>query len=211
MNKPKGIIFDCDGCILDSEAIFLEAVRRYLNTFNIESSIDDLKFVVGKPMTTIAMDLLDKYHLNLSVDEFIQGERVIFYEMMNSTALSPMPGLLDLIQRALVDNIALAIASSSPKNYVLNVTDKFGITDKFQEIITGEQVEHGKPYPDIYLLAASKLAIAKDELIIIEDSTNGIQAGISAGIYTVGYKGSIIEQDTSKADVSIDHYDQLKW
>lgn len=211
MNKPKGIIFDCDGCILDSEAIFLEAVRRYLNTFNIESSNDDLKFVVGKPMTTIAMDLLDKYHLNLSVDEFIQGERVIFYEMMNSTALSPMPGLLDLIQRALVDNIALAIASSSPKNYVLNVTDKFGITDKFQEIITGEQVEHGKPYPDIYLLAASKLAIAKDELIIIEDSTNGIQAGISAGIYTVGYKGSIIEQDTSKADVSIDHYDQLKW
>lgn len=211
MNKPKGIIFDCDGCILDSEAIFLEAVRRYLNTFNIESSNDDLKFVVGKPMTTIAMDLLDKYHLNLSVDEFIQGERVIFYEMMNSTALSPMPGLLDLIQRALVDNIALAIASSSPKNYVLNVTDQFGITDKFQEIITGEQVEHGKPYPDIYLLAASKLAIAKDELIIIEDSTNGIQAGISAGIYTVGYKGSIIEQDTSKADVSIDHYDQLKW
>lgn len=211
MNKPKGIIFDCDGCILDSEAIFLEAVRRYLNTFNIESSNDDLKFVVGKPMTTIAMDLLDKYHLNLSVDEFIQGERVIFYEMMNSTALSPMPGLLDLIQRALADNIALAIASSSPKNYVLNVTDQFGITDKFQEIITGEQVEHGKPYPDIYLLAASKLAIAKDELIIIEDSTNGIQAGISAGIYTVGYKGSIIEQDTSKADVSIDHYDQLKW
>ena len=211
MNKPKGIIFDCDGCILDSEAIFLEAVRRYLNTFNIESSNDDLKFVVGKPMTTIAMDLLDKYHLNLSVDEFIQGERVIFYEMMNSTALSPMPGLLDLIQRALVDNIALAIASSSPKNYVLNVTDQFGITDKFQEIITGEQVEHGKPYPDIYLLAASKLAIAKDELIIIEDSTNGIQAGISAGIYTVGYKGSIIEQDTSKADVRIDHYDQLKW
>lgn len=211
MNKPKGIIFDCDGCILDSEAIFLEAVRRYLNTFNIESSNDDLKYVVGKPMTTIAMDLLDKYHLNLSVDEFIQGERVIFYEMMNSTALSPMPGLLDLIQRALVDNIALAIASSSPKNYVLNVTDQFGITDKFQEIITGEQVEHGKPYPDIYLLAASKLAIAKDELIIIEDSTNGIQAGISAGIYTVGYKGSIIEQDTSKADVSIDHYDQLKW
>ena len=211
MNKPKGIIFDCDGCILDSEAIFLEAVRRYLNTFNIESSNDDLKFVVGKPMTTIAMDLLDKYHLNLSVDEFIQGERVIFYEMMNSTALSPMPGLLDLIQRALVDNIALAIASSSPKNYVLNVTNQFGITDKFQEIITGEQVEHGKPYPDIYLLAASKLAIAKDELIIIEDSTNGIQAGISAGIYTVGYKGSIIEQDTSKADVSIDHYDQLKW
>lgn len=211
MNKPKGIIFDCDGCILDSEAIFLEAVRRYLNTFNIESSNDDLKFVVGKPMTTIAMDLLDKYHLNLSVDEFIQGERVIFYEMMNSTALSPMPGLLDLIQRALVDNIALAIASSSPKNYVLNVTDQFGITDKFQEIITGEQVEHGKPYPDIYLLAASKLGIAKDELIIIEDSTNGIQAGISAGIYTVGYKGSIIEQDTSKADVSIDHYDQLKW
>lgn len=211
MIKPKGIIFDCDGCLLDSEAIFLEAVRRYLNTFKIESEVDDLKFVVGKPMHTIASDLIEKYHLNLSVDEFIQGERVIFYDMLTNTTLTPMPGLVDLIRRAKDDGLKLAIASSSPRNYVLNVTNQFGITNLFDEIVTGEQVKNGKPAPDIYLLAADKLGISTEELIVIEDSTNGIKAGVSAGIYTVGYKGSIIQQDTSLANTSIDHYDQLKW
>lgn len=115
MNKPEGIIFDCDGCLLDSEVVFLKTVVKYLKKYEIDTSLEELIFVIGKPN------------------------------------------------------------------------------------------------PDIYYLAQSKLGIPKERLVVIEDSYNGIQAGKSAGIYTIAYKGSMIEQDTSNADCAVYSYEQIEW
>ena len=130
---------------------------------------------------------------------------------MNSSQLKPMPGLIDFLDRCKKENIQLAIASSSSYEYVDNIVTQFGIKEYFQYIISGEQVLKGKPNPDIYYLAQSKLGIPKERLVVIEDSYNGIQAGKSAGIYTIAYKGSMIEQDTSNADCAVYSYEKIEW
>ena len=130
---------------------------------------------------------------------------------MNSSQLKPMPGLIDFLDRCKKEKIQLAIASSSPYEYVDNIVTQFGIKEYFQYIISGEQVLKGKPNPDIYYLAQSKLGIPKERLVVIEDSYNGIQAGKSAGIYTIAYKGSMIEQDTYNADCAVYSYEQIEW
>ena len=57
MNKPEGIIFDCDGCLLDSEVVFLKTVVKYLKKYEIDTSLEELIFVIGKPMTVIAQEI----------------------------------------------------------------------------------------------------------------------------------------------------------
>ncbi len=81
--------------------------------------------------------------------------------------------------------------------------ERLGISEYFDEIVSGEMVEHSKPAPDIYLKAAECVGLPTDSLIVIEDSVNGIRAGKNARIYTVGYKGSVVEQDTHEADVEV--------
>lgn len=211
MNKPEGIIFDCDGCILDSEPIFLEVITKYLKKFEIETAWEDLKFVLGKSMKVITRDIIQKFSLNIAENEFIKEERELFMCEMNSSQLKPMPGLLNFLDRCKKEKIQLAIASSSPYEYVDMIVTKLRIKKYFSYIITGEQVSNGKPNPDIYYLAQSKLEIPSKKLIIIEDSYNGIQAGKASGIYTIAYKGSIINQNTSNADCSVQSYEQLKW
>lgn len=211
MNKPEGIIFDCDGCLLDSEVVFLKTVVKYLKKYEIDTSLEELIFVIGKPMTVIAQEIIEKFSLNISIDQLIKEERELFSAQMNSSQLKPMPGLIDLLDRCKKEKIQLAIASSSPYEYVDNIVTQFGIKEYFQYIISGEQVLKGKPNPDIYYLAQSKLGIPKERLVVIEDSYNGIQAGKSAGIYTIAYKGSMIEQDTSNADCAVYSYEQIEW
>lgn len=61
MNKPEGIIFDCDGCLLDSEVVFLKTVVKYLKKYEIDTSLEELIFVIGKPMTVIAQEIIEKF------------------------------------------------------------------------------------------------------------------------------------------------------
>ena len=143
MNKPEGIIFDCDGCLLDSEVVFLKTVVKYLKKYEIDTSLEELIFVIGKPMTVIAQEIIEKFSLNISIDQLIKEERELFSAQMNSSQLKPMPGLIDFLDRCKKEKIQLAIASSSPYEYVDNIVTQFGIKEYFQYIISGEQVLKG--------------------------------------------------------------------
>lgn len=211
IRKPKGIIFDCDGCLLDSEKIFLDAVIEYLGTMGIKERAEDIVFILGKRMPEIAKELIDRYRLDTTVEKLVEDERKIFHAVFGNMKLEPMPYLLDFINKAKEEGIRIAIASSSPKRYLDDVTGRLGIRELFDVIVAGDEVENGKPAPDIYLLAAKKLDIDKSKLLIIEDSVSGIKAGIDSKIMTVGYKGSVVVQDTSNADVIVDSYKDIIW
>lgn len=211
MKKPLGIIFDCDGCLLDSEKIFLESVVQYLHKYNIDTNMNDLTSILGKPISQIADDLISMFHLNVEKNIFIREEREIFSRKFEDSQLEPMPGLVEFLRNTKKANIKIAIASSSSKTYVKNVIQKLGIAEFFDVIVNGEEVEHGKPFPDIYLLAANLLDLPKKDLVIIEDSHSGIEAGKSSGIFTIGYKGSVVIQNTENADICIESYNQLIW
>ena len=77
-------------------------------------------------------------------------------------------------------------------------------------MISGDLLKHSKPDPEIYNLVTKKMGLDKKELMIIEDSVNGIRAGKASGIFTVGFKGSRIIQDTSMADREVYSFREIK-
>ena len=209
--KIKGILFDCDGVLLDSEAIYINYLIDYLSTLGIETNLEDVVNVLGQKMTCIIKTLRVKFPLeNYTDEELITGQREIFDQRFNQMNLQPMPYLLEFLKWCKLKQLKTAIVSSSNMNYLKNVVNRLQIHDYFDEVFSGEMVKNSKPAPDIYLFAAKEMNIPRKNLLIIEDSINGIKAGKNSKIFTVGYKGSIIEQDTRDADLEVRSFEDIK-
>lgn len=206
----KGILFDCDGVLLDSEAIYLQALCSYLHSIGIAAQESDVVSVLGKPMAMITQELREKFDLRqYSDEEIVWGQRKRFRSQLQQTQLTPMPHLIDLLKWCRTQHWKLAIASSSDLDYLQDVTRRLHIESYFDAIISGQMVTHGKPAPDIYQYAAKTLQLRNAETVVIEDSYNGILAGKRSGSFTIGYKGSVIQQDTSMADWESADYQEI--
>ena len=105
--------------------------------------------------------------------------------------------------------LKLAVCSSSSYDLIVTSLKEMGILEYFDFIESGENCKRSKPYPDIYLLAQEALQVRKEECLVYEDSTAGIQAGISAGIRTVARIDNRFYQDQSKADILVKDIHEL--
>lgn len=205
----KTVIFDMDGVLLDSELIYLNALKKYLATLNVEASIEELSVVVGMKIEAITQYLKEKYVLTATMEELIKGQDVYFAEEERQTELKPMDGLLEYLKFLKDKRINIALASSSDLNWINRVLDALDIRKYFDVICSGEEVKYSKPHPEIFLLAAKRIESKPEECIVIEDSVNGIKAGKEAGMFVIGYKGSKITQDTSNAHREIYSFHEL--
>lgn len=208
--KKRAVLFDMDGVILDSEVIYHHSLEVYLGQFNIHISRQEMTQFIGMTIQKITNYLIKKYHLNLSAEELIKGQKETYIELFkNQESLTLMEGLNLFLKELRSKEIAIALASSSSPETVKLVADRFNLHDYFNEIISGEMVEVSKPAPDIFLYAARKVQVPPENCIVIEDSVNGILAGKSAHMVVVGYKGSVIEQNTSAADYQLRSYHDI--
>ena len=96
-----------------------------------------------------------------------------------------MPGALRLLDDLQSAGIPVAVATSATREYADNVLSRLGIKDRFRFILTAEDIHRGKPDPEIYLLAAKRLGLAPELVMVLEDSANGCRAAVAAGAFTV--------------------------
>ncbi|MEG0265502.1 MAG: HAD family phosphatase [Erysipelotrichaceae bacterium] len=206
----KSVIFDFDGVVIDTEIIYLESVKEYLSTLGIQTTIQDIQYIVGMKMDAITKDLKKQFNLiNYSLDELILGQRKVFNQKMESNEITLMTGLLNFLNELRSRNIKCILASSSSRIYLCQLLSRFKIDEYFDRIISGEEVKKSKPNPDIFLKAIEESGIEKKDTIIIEDSINGIRAGIRAGITVFGFKGSLLWQNTSEANFEVSNFREL--
>ncbi len=206
----KGIIFDCDGVIVDSEVIYLESLVAYLKTLNKTTCIADVQYLVGKKAEEISQDLIEQFALHThTVEALVAGQRGYFDRYWKKCTIAPMEGLVEFLQRCKAEGLALTIASSSRRAYIEDLLKRLQISEYFDDIISGEMVENGKPAPDIFLYALHRMGLEKQDVAIIEDSVNGIKAAKASGMYTIGFKGSKIIQDTTQADLEVSSFSEI--
>lgn len=166
--RIKGILFDCDGVLLDSEAIYINSLMDYLSTLGIETNLEDVVNVLGQKMPCIIKTLRVKFSLeNYTDEELITGQREIFDQKFNQMNLQPMPYLLEFLKWCKLKQLKTAIVSSSNMNYLKNVVNRLQIHNYFDEVFSGEMVKNSKPAPDIYLFAAKEMNIPRKNLLII--------------------------------------------
>jgi HAD superfamily hydrolase (TIGR01509 family) len=212
MKEIKAVIFDCDGVIVDSEIVFLKSLQSYLKSKGIEVSIGEIQDLVGKTVNKMVGDLAGRYE-KLRDTEYCQiGNDIRFWfdREWNEAAIDPMPGLTHFIETLASRGIRMAVASSSRLSYLNDLLIRFNIINYFDLVQSGTEINNSKPMPDIYNLVVKKLELDKSDVIVIEDSVNGIESSKRAGLYTVGFKGSVVIQDTSNADLEVSSFSELE-
>ncbi|MDO4198248.1 MAG: HAD family phosphatase [Erysipelotrichaceae bacterium] len=207
----KGIVFDCDGVIVDSEPYFARGIADQLAVYGIPFDEEIFEKATGGTASLMCEMLLNKYpEINQSLEDFTKDFYVYTDRYLMSDELEPMPGLAEFVKENHEKDIKLIVASSSPRYYVEHKLKLFKIMEYFDDIVCGDDISHTKPHPEIYLKAIEKMGYKAEEIIAIEDSTNGIKSAQSAGLYCVGFKYSEIVQDTHEADEEVKYFKDIK-
>ena len=205
----KGILFDCDGVLVETEPLFAKASMEHLKDYGVDADYSFVTSHNGLKEEIYLQNLMTEYHIDQDMQIFIEEEHRYLEKFLTEEYIKPMPGIQEFIDWA-KEKYKLGIGTASDMEHIhkiLKIIDKEGV---FSTIITGDRVQKGKPDPEVYLKGMEKLGIKPEETIVIEDSKNGIQAAKNAGAYAIGYKASEIEQDTSKADFEAYTYDEIK-
>lgn len=207
----EAFIFDMDGVLIDSETFYTE--MEQINFIQLGLNISHEEHITYQGTATDEMwkKIKAKHKVPYSIDELVKMTNDLTIPVFkNMEKMEPMPGVIKLLDKLKSRKIPLALASSSFPEVIEIVLDKTGLRDYFEEVVNSRMVGKSKPAPDIFLLAANQLNISPQRCIVIEDSTNGITAAKSAGMYCIAYNGPGAEhQDQSQADFIIQDYETL--
>jgi HAD superfamily hydrolase (TIGR01509 family) len=132
--------------------------------------------------------MIDAHNLADTIEELAVETDEIFATLLDHR-LSVMPGLLELLAELERAAIPKAIATSSGPDFVREVLGRFQLAPRFSFILTCNDICQGKPHPEIYLLAASRLGLAPAEVLVLEDSQNGCASAVAAGAQVVAVPG----------------------
>lgn len=207
----KAVIFDMDGVIIDSEPIHFEVDMQTMRDLGFDISSEELEKYVGTTNEYMFTDLKNKYNINQSIEEIINYKVELTKKKIIQSDLDPIEGIKELLVALKNKNIPTAIASSSPRSFIDVVVSKFNLQDYFKYIVSGEEVVHGKPAPDVYIETAKKLGLLTEECTVIEDSRNGVLAAKAAGMKCIGFQNiNSGNQDLSKADIIVKSITEIK-
>ena len=189
MPSPRAVVFDLDGLMFNTEDLYqlvgAELLRRRGHQFT-PALLDQM---MGRPSAVALQIMIDTHALDATVAQLVAETDELFPEILRMQ-LAPLPGLLDLLAALEARQIPKGIATSSRRSFVEQVLGQFGYQPRFAPILTSEDITHGKPHPEIYLLAAERLGIAPREMLVLEDSQNGCRAAVAAGAIAVAVPGA---------------------
>lgn len=185
----RGLIFDLDGTIIDTESADFYAWQEVYARNGHELTMDLWAERVGATPDTATFDpvsylsqqgvMLSRADMDGWFDRYVELSKV----------QAAMPGALELIRDAHADGMKLAVASNSDRGWVKRWIDHHGLESFFEAVVTRDDVQNPKPAPDIYLLAAERLGLSVDECVAIEDSVIGMRAALAAKIRVIGVPG----------------------
>ncbi len=207
----KAFIFDMDGVLIDSENLYKVIEKELFDAVGVEIGYDEHISYQGSSNPVMWGLIKEKHNIPHNIDELvgITEEKVINY-FRSLPSIQPMSGVLDLLLYLKAKGIKLALASSSTIEVIRIILTKTGLDAFFETVADCTEAGAGKPDPAIFLLAQNKLDVPKENCVIIEDSTNGINAAIAAGIYCIAYNGPGSEhQDQSAANWRIASFLQI--
>lgn len=205
----KAIIFDMDGVLVDSEPMHLVAVQKLMERYGVTYTEKENREFLGRKDVLIADVLIKRYSLPLTIDGFIDAKEEILSHLIRQQAV-PLPGVKKVLSRACELGVPMAIASSATMRTIKLTVETLSIIQFFNYLCSGEEVEHSKPAPDVFLLAASRLGLAPASCMVIEDSQPGLIAANAAGMFSVAIPcAATAFQDHSMADLRLASLEEL--
>lgn len=187
MKKVKGIIFDMDGLLFDTESIYCEANLVVAEKYGIPFDKEVYARFIGISDEEVWQDLHKMYadHGKETVQKFIDESWGMAHDRFKTGEVDLKPGVHELLAYLEEKEIPRVLASSNVRPIIEILLEHAGIRDKFSDIISAEDVKFAKPDPEIFVIASDRLNLSPADCLVLEDSKNGILAAEGAGVPVV--------------------------
>jgi putative hydrolase of the HAD superfamily len=203
-------VFDFDGLIIDTEWCEFVSIAEQFERYGHRYAVEHFQQFVGTAWPTgWTRELIDAVGEPLDEAHLHTQRRLRRDELLYATGV--LPGVVALLDLALAHGVALAVASSSTRDWVEPHLERLGLRDRFAAVLTRDDVARAKPAPDLFSAAARALDVSAARTIVFEDSFNGCIAAKAAGMVCVVAPNRItMIQDFAHADLVVESLAQLE-
>jgi len=191
----SSIFFDFDGTLIDSISILFNVYLNYLKIFDIAGTRTEFDELNGPSLTEIVSILKERYNLKQSQTELMELYKTKISEQYIKD-IKPFNDAKDTLNQLKSSGKNLYIVTSNEEKTVLNFINNEGWTGYFSGYVFGSEVQRAKPHSDIYLEAIKKFSIDTKDVVVVEDSINGIISAKGAGLFVIG-----VTNNTSKEEL----------
>ncbi len=200
LQLPYGVIFDMDGVLVDSEPFIIKAATQMFAELGLKISPQDFHPFTGTGENRFIGGVAEKYNFPVDIKQAKKCTYDIYLEIIKGK-LKPLPGAKEFIAKCRKLNKKIAVASSADWRKVKgNLTEMRIPAETFDVVIAGNDVEHKKPAPDIFLFAVEKLGLDPKDCLVIEDALSGIKAAKAAGCKCLAITSSFTPEKLPGAD-----------
>lgn len=210
---PKAVLWDLDGTLVDSEHYHWLAWRDTMQAKGVEITRDQFLATFGWRNDAILAHWLGPKLNPAEAQHLGDAKEARFRQLVRGGKIAPLPGAAEWVRLLDQEGWLQAIASSAPRANVEALLQTLGLADYFRAIVSAEDVRRGKPDPEVFLAAASRLGVTPREAIVVEDAAMGVEAARRAGMRSIGVKaGGKLPADVSVdslADLPSDAFDRL--
>lgn len=205
MSTPRAVLWDLDGTLADSREYHWRSWRDTIAPFGITLTDAQFSASFGQRNDAIIPAWLGDRATPTLIRDIGDAKEALYREMLAAGGIAPLPGAADWVRQLHADGWRQAIASSAPRANVTLMARLLGFTDAMGALIGAEDVQHGKPAPDVFLAAAAALGVSPDRAVVVEDAAAGIEAARRAGMPCIG----VGDNGTDAALVRAHALDQL--
>jgi HAD superfamily hydrolase (TIGR01509 family) len=196
----RGVLFDMDGVLVDSEPFICKAAILMFGELGFKVVPEDFIPFVGMGENRYIGGVAEKYGISVDIEKVKARTYEIFTDIVRNK-LSPLPGAKEFISRCLEKNLKISLATSADTVKMQTNLRETGLPQSmFHSIITGLDVENKKPFPDIYIKAATSIGLIPEDCLVVEDAVSGIKAGKAAGCKCLAVTTSFDASALSEAD-----------
>lgn len=204
-----GAIFDWDGVVIDSRQQHEESWKRLARETGLPLPTDHFIKGFGRKNEYIIPHLLGWSEDPEEIHALSLRKEELYRVIVAERGLEALPGVREWLKRLEDAGIPRVIGSSSHKQNILLSLEILGLSSSFRDLVTSEDVSHGKPDPEVFLKAAAKACVQPEMCVVFEDAHVGIAAAKAAGMRVIGVATTHPLQELNAADLAVERLDTL--
>jgi beta-phosphoglucomutase family hydrolase len=203
-------LFDWDGVVIDSSRQHERGWERVAVEEGRVLPPGSFKRSFGMKNDRVITELLGWTRDPEEIARLSRRKEEIYRELVRHDRLAPLPGVVEWLNALRVARVPCAVASSTPRENIECVIDALKLRDYFAAFVVAEDVTHGKPHPEVFLLAARRLGVPPDRCVVFEDAHVGLEAARAAGMKVVGVATTHAPDTLRDADCVVLRIDELR-
>ena len=211
---PRAVLWDMDGTLVDSGDLHYRAWRETLAPRGRDLARPEFTATFGLRNDAILRRLLDPAIGAAEIVRLGDEKEARYRALVTAHGIAALPGALDWLRRLADAGWRQAIASSGPRANAAAILAALDLGAAFAAVVAAEDVTHGKPHPEVFLVAAARLGVAPPRCVVLEDAPPGLEAGRRAGMPTIGVRSTHAALDAdvvvaALSDLDADAFDRL--